>query len=249
MSNTTTIENVSLTVHEKTVNELQGTILELKERVNDLLTPGMAEKAAEMNFQLKMAKQLIASKAFPNVTPEQAFVLLQAGKEMGMQPMESLKKLYIVNGAVGFHGAGLVEQLTKAGAFVDYENETDSGVTVVVEYMGREYRENVTDKDQILQKSKAMTFAKKNKMRYHGCRMILSTRLPHLSGSVSVWDADDFEATKENAKGDAWNEAKAALEGVETKDQLNAVYEAKKAIISKDIELLSLFGAKKRLFQ
>ena len=48
---------------------------------------------------------------------------------------------------------------------------------------------------------------------------------------------------------DVWNEAKEALEAVETKDQLNAVYEAKKAIISKDIELLSLFGAKKRLFQ
>lgn len=240
------METVALTVHESEINKLKAENLELRERLMDMSTAGMAEQSADLNFQLKMARQLIASKAFPNMTPEQAFVILQAGKEMGMQPMESIKKLYIVNGAVGFHSSGMVEQLTKAGAFVDYENETENGVTVVVEYMGREYREKVTDKDQILLKSKAMTFAKKNKMRYHGIRMILSTRLPHLSGSVSVWEPDDLEAAKEMQKPDYFDVIVGLIKEAKTIDELKEVHSNHKSQITKSIDLLKVFGDRKR---
>lgn len=240
------VETVALTLHESEVNKYKAEILELKERLSEMQTPLMAEKAAEMNMQVKMAKQLIASKAFPNITPEQAFVLLQAGKEMGMQPMESLKKLYIVNGAVGFHGSGLVEQITKAGAFVDYLDETDNSVTVVVTYNGKEYIEKVTDKDQTLQKSKAMTFAKKTKMRYHGIRLILNTRLPHLAGSVSVWDADDYEAAANRQKPDFVDTLAERINQCQNMAELEALHKEEKGRITKSLDLLNAFGKRKK---
>jgi hypothetical protein len=240
------METVALTVHESEINKLKAENLELRERLMDMSTAGMAEQSADLNFQLKMARQLIASKAFPNMTPEQAFVILQAGKEMGMQPMESIKKLYIVNGAVGFHGSGLVEQITKAGAFIDYLDETDNSVTVVVTYNGKEYIEKVSDKDQTLAKSKAMTFAKKTKMRYHGIRLILNTRLPHLAGSVSVWDADDYEAAANRQKPDFVDTLTERINQCQNVVELEALHKEEKGKITKSLDLLNVFGKRKR---
>lgn len=240
------METVALTVHESEINKLKAENLELRERLMDMSTAGMAEQSADLNFQLKMARQLIASKAFPNMTPEQAFVILQAGKEMGMQPMESIKKLYIVNGAVGFHGSGMVSQLTSKGALIEYVNETENKVTARVYYEGNVYEETATDKDQILLKSKAMTFAKKNKLRYHAIRMILSFHLPHLAGSVSVWEQDDIEAAKDMQKPDYYDTIVEAIKGAKTLDELKEVHINNKSQITKSIDLLKVFGDRKK---
>ncbi len=240
------METVALTVHESEINKLKAENLELRERLMDMSTAGMAEQSADLNFQLKMARQLIASKAFPNMTPEQAFVILQAGKEMGMQPMESIKKLYIVNGAVGFHGSGMVSQLTSKGALIEYFNETEHQVTARVYYEGNVYEETATDKDQILLKSKAITFAKKNKLRYHAIRMILSFHLPHLAGSVSVWDADDMEAAKDLQKPEYFDTIVEAIKAAETLDELNDVRLNHKGQLTKSLDLLKVFGDRKR---
>jgi flagellar motility protein MotE (MotC chaperone) len=50
----------------------------------------------------------------------------------------------------------------------------------------------VNDTDQILQRSKAMGFAKKNKMRFHGIRMIASFHLAHLFSSVSDFFTEQY---------------------------------------------------------
>ncbi len=240
------METVALTVHESEINKLKAENLELRERLMDMSTAGMAEQSADLNFQLKMARQLIASKAFPNMTPEQAFVILQAGKEMGMEPMESIKKLYIVNGAVGFHGSGMISQLTGKGALIEYVNETEHQVTARVYYDGNIYEETATDKDQILLKSKAITFAKKNKLRYHAIRMILSFHLPHLAGSVSVWEQDDIEAVKELQKPDYFDTIVEAIKSAKTLDELKEVHTNNKPQLTKSIDLLKVFGDRKK---
>ena len=156
-------------------------------------SPQLAEQMAEMDFQLKMAERFITSKAFKATNPEQAYVMIKAGAEMGLKPVESMQALYCVNGAVKMYGDKMTARITKAGYKIEYQNETDKGVTVkVTNSDGFEASEKVTDDDQIIKNSNAVKFAKKNKMRFHGVRMIASFHLPHLFGSVQDEFTSDF---------------------------------------------------------
>lgn len=207
-----------------------------------------APQYAEMKLQLEMAKQLIASKAFPNYTPEQAFVILQAGKEMDLQPMQSIKSLYCVNGQIGFWGAGLVGRLVNHGCEMEYLDETDSGVTVKITYKGKTYTETVSDKDPVIAGKKAMTIAKKNKMRFHGVRMIANFYLAHLVGSVSVWEPEDYEIGKELAKGEEFQTIAEMVENCDSQEMLDDVFATNKKAITKSLELTMLVGKKKKEF-
>jgi len=145
----------------------------IKEKMTELEQfPEIAKMNALLEYELKMANQFIKSGAFPGKTPEQAYVIIKAGEVLGLQPMQALGQLYVVNGNIGFWGAGLVAQLAKHGVKLSYENETENGVTVVAKFQDQTFTETVKATDQILTKSKAMSFAKKNKMRFHGVRMI-----------------------------------------------------------------------------
>lgn len=213
--------------------------------------PEIARQSAQLEYDLKLARQFVASKAFPHMTPEQAYVLMKAGQDLGLTPMQSIGSLYIVNGAVGFWGAGLVAQLTKNGVVMSYEDESVSGVTVVATYKGAIFKEVVTDKDQILQKSKAMQFAKKNKMRYHGVRMLATFHFPHMLSGLSVWEPDDIEAAKELQKGEEYFDIKELIEAATTVAELEAIMtEHKKELTNpRNIDLLAVYGRVKKEFE
>jgi hypothetical protein len=59
-----------------------------------------------------MADTLIESRALPQYVQnkEQAIVVMQAGFEMGMKPLESLNSLYLVNGQITIWGKALVKR-------------------------------------------------------------------------------------------------------------------------------------------
>jgi hypothetical protein len=156
-------------------------------------SPALAEQMAEMDFQLKMAERFIASKAFKATNAEQAYVIIKAGAEMGMKPVEAMQALYCVNGSVKIYGDKMVSRITKAGYKIEYLNESEQGVTVkVTNKEGFEAIEIVTANDPTLQKSNAYKFAPKNKMRFHAIRLIASFHLPHLFGSVQDEFTQDF---------------------------------------------------------
>jgi hypothetical protein len=157
-------------------------------------SPELAAQMAEMSFQLKVANHFITSKAFKAVNAEQAYVMIKAGAEMGMKPVEAMQALYCVNGSVKMYGDKMVSRITQAGYKLEYLNETAKGVTVrVTNKDGFEAIEIVSADDPILQKSNAYKFAPKNKMRFHGVRMIASFHLPHLFNSLSDEFTADFE--------------------------------------------------------
>lgn len=146
----------------------------------------VASKQKEMEYFLQMAKNFIQSGAFNAKNEYEAYVKIQAGQEMGLTPIESMNALYVVNGSINPYGKFMVARLGQHGYRVTYEDETDSGVTVHVTGPDNfEAKEVVKATDQILQRSKAMGFAKKNKMRFHGVRMIINFHLAHLFGSLS----------------------------------------------------------------
>jgi len=220
-----------------------------KEKLVEMeMFPEIAKMNAMLEYELKMAKQFIASGAFPGKTPEQAYVIIKAGETLGLNPMQALGQLYVVNGNIGFWGAGLVAQLTKHGVKFFYENETTNSVTVKAIYQNETITETVKDTDQILQKSKAMTFAKKNKMRFHGIRMIANFYLSHLLNGISVWEPDDIEASKELQKGEDYFDLKEMIENAQSLEELDNIMTSNKKILTspKNIDLLALFGSVKK---
>lgn len=179
---------------ESEKNNLTARALKVHEK-NTMLqaSPEIAMQVAEMDFQIKMAQQFIASKAFPNMTPEQAFTIIKAGQEMGLKPLEAMNTLYIVNGAIKPYGDKMVAILLKNGYRIKYLNETDESLDVrVYNDNGFDETEHVSANDPILKNSRAMKFAKKNKMRFHGVRMIASFHLSHLFGSVTDEFTGDY---------------------------------------------------------
>lgn len=178
---------------------------------NELLkaaSPEVVVKRAEMELQLEMAAKFIASGAFPKgMTPEQAFTIMRAGQEMGLKEVESLQTLYIVNGAIKPYGDKMIARLTEKGYRIEYKNETKEGVDVRVWKVNPKTPEQEFDvtehadaNDQVLKNSKAMGFSAKNKLRFHGIRMIVSFHLPHLFTSVSDMFTPEFTEYEEEKK-------------------------------------------------
>lgn len=177
--------------------------LKVHEKNQQLIaSPEMALKIAEMDYHLKMADQFIKSKAFPNMTPEQAYTLIKAGQEMGMKEVESLQTLYIVNGAIKPYGDKMVGRILKHGYKIQYKDETKTSVTVRIynEEIGFDETETVKADEQVLQNSKAMKFASKNKLRFHAVRMFASFHLAHLFLSITDTFTPDFQAWDEENK-------------------------------------------------
>lgn len=157
-------------------------------------SPELAAQMAEMQFQLKMATQFIASKAFKAANAEQAYVIIKAGAEMGMQPVEAMQALYCVNGAVKIYGDKMVARITKAGYKIEYLDESPQAVTIrVTNPAGFEAKETVSINDPIIQKSNAHKFAPQQKLRFHAVRMIASFHLAHLFGSTADEFTSDFQ--------------------------------------------------------
>lgn len=188
--------NATINAKDKSINSLKGKALKIhQENLVLKSNPELAHQRALMEYQLDLARTFITAKAFKAQSPEQAFVIIRAGKEMGLSEVESMQALYCVNGAVKYYGDKMAAKLTKLGYKLVYTNEDANGVDVRCFHPenGFDVTEEVRATDQILQNSKAMGFAEKNKMRFHGIRMIASFHLPHLFGSVQDEFTRDFD--------------------------------------------------------
>jgi hypothetical protein len=205
--------------------------------------PAITEQRVQLSLDRQMAENFINSRAFPQMTPEQAIVIQAAGREMGLKPIEAMNSLYIVNGSVQFWGKNLISIFTKNGYKMSYQDETKDSVRVVVTKTDGDeverYEEIASANDPILKKSKAMNISSRNKLRYHGARLILSFHVPHLVSSIgSMWepledahktvDADyiDLEEEKEKKR---MATTMAFIDDAETMEQLEQAAEVAEA--------------------
>lgn len=95
----------------------------------------------------EMAKEFHASGALPAHLNNAARVVmvLQAGAEMGIPPMQAVNTLYIVNGKVAMEGRAMLKKLKLGGIKVTWKESTDTKCTVVLERDGEEaYEESFT---------------------------------------------------------------------------------------------------------
>lgn len=151
-----------------------------------------------------MSKVFFEGKALPSsiANEPQLVMVLQAGFEMGMAPVESLKSLYIVNGSINVYGAATVRRLRKHGWTVQYSNESDQECTATVTrkdgITGRmlaSYTETFKYADA--EKSGYTKAAgnlkvgwkeglnRKLKMRYGALSLIIKSYIPEVLGSAS----------------------------------------------------------------
>ena len=57
---------------------------------------------------------------------EQVFVKMQAGREMGLRPMEAMNDLALIYGVTTFWGAGLVKRFRRFGYRIEYKDEVSN---------------------------------------------------------------------------------------------------------------------------
>lgn len=82
----------------------------------------------------QLSQKLIGSQALPNTIKNgsQLAMVLMAGYESGMTPMESINSYYIVNGKVTIWGQALIRQLRKGGWSIEWNESTEDKATVTI---------------------------------------------------------------------------------------------------------------------
>lgn len=156
-----------------------------------------------MKQRLAMANKFFLAGCFTSDVhnAEQAFVKIQAGAEMGMEAMRAMNGLYIVNGKVTVWGQETSRRLKEHGWDLFYVNETDEGVTVKIIKDGVEYEETVKKNEKQLERSKAMGFAPKNKMRFYGLAQLIKFHVPQvLNGHEITENVIDMPPIEEQSR-------------------------------------------------
>lgn len=221
----------------------------------------VAALQAMHTYELGLAKTYAVLK---KMTAEEAFIVIKAGQEMGLNPMVSMNMLYIVNGTVKAYGDKMLGFILSKGYQVKYEDETAESVKVTIYNDNESYSEVASVKDKIIQvklnnpKASAIKFAPKNKLRFHAIRMIASFHLPHLfmgMGDEFTSDFKDFEAgqVSTNNKGEVVSDIEheeivdnidldAGLKAAKTKEELEEFFVEHKSRITKKVTTLSLYG-------
>lgn len=89
---------------------------------------------AEWNTLNIIAKTLRDGGVLPKGidTVQKMVVILQAGREMGLQPIEALNSLYFVNGKVAMYGEAVPLQIIRCGHFIDWGECNEKTATVTL---------------------------------------------------------------------------------------------------------------------
>ena len=146
----------------------------------------------------KVVEVLLKSGAMPKgiQNGHQAMMITQAGREMGMKPMEALNSLYIVNGSVNLWGKSLISRFRLFGYRIKFTNETADSVTAEVTKGDEKYVDTFTfeeaeqsgwtkDRNGNLKAGWYKGANRKRKLRYGVLSLIAHTYLPEILGSAA----------------------------------------------------------------
>jgi len=142
-----------------------------------------------------MAEVFARSGAFPvDMNASKLVVILEAGLEMGMKPIEAVKSFYFVKGTLNIFGAAITRRLREHGWRIEYQ-EVENKCTAIVKKNEEVYSDTMTFEDA--EKSgwtkgsggvKPGWFPginRKLKLRYGALSMIIKTYLPEVLGSAT----------------------------------------------------------------
>ena len=164
------------------------------------------------NQMKTMAETFIQSRALPKgiQNAAQAMMVMQAGYEMGMKPLQAMQGLTIINGSITTFGKETIRRLREHGWDIEYQ-EKDNECTAIVSKDGKkiidtltfgqatlskwvyQYRKDATgaykkdDKGNFIKDLKAGWYEGANrqqKLRYGVISKIIKTYLPEVLGSA-----------------------------------------------------------------
>lgn len=156
---------------------------------------------------LAMADTFAKSKALPSYIQNvyQAQVVLQAGLELGLKPIEAFNSIYIVNGAVNLWGKAVIRQLKRHGYDIEYIESTQEKCKAKVTRGKESYTEELTYEEATAGISSVESrpgwkkgINRKMKLRYNVLSVIIKSYIPEVLGSAEgVADvAEDYEDAK-----------------------------------------------------
>lgn len=96
--------------------------------------------SAMWSMMTELAKQCIASNAFPAAlkNPAQALVVMQAGVELGMKPMQAIQSMFFVNGKLSMYSSALLAMMKKNGLLVKWTKLSSEQVSGLFSAEGQE---------------------------------------------------------------------------------------------------------------
>lgn len=202
-------------------------------------TTQLSPQLQELNTLSLVANQLCKSEALPACYKNAANVLvaLQTGKEMGLQPMQSLNSLYIVNGKIQIWGSSQVQLLKQHGWKIQIKEHTDKVCTVAIN-KGDESFEYSATFAELPAGSKAKAFAPKEKLYYHVISRLIRFYVPEVLGGMSnLYNEDEVEVIDEKRKpaADQVDTSKITVDMSALKPQTPEAEESKPAIPTIDV--------------
>lgn len=146
-----------------------------------------------------MATAFAASGALPrDMNANKLVLLIQAGYEMGMKPVESIKSFYFVNGILTIFGAATIRRLREHGWRIQYQESDEKGGSCTATVTKRHSADDIetyTDTFTYEDAEKSgwtkgtkpgwlLGANRKNKLRYGVISKIIKTYIPEVLGSA-----------------------------------------------------------------
>jgi len=95
---------------------------------------------AMWRMMTELSKQCIVSGAFPAAlkNPAQALVVMQAGVELGMKPMQAIQSMFFIHGRLSMYSSALLALMKKNGLIVQWKSLAATGVIAMFSVKGQE---------------------------------------------------------------------------------------------------------------
>lgn len=147
---------------------------------------------------LAVCQTFIASGAVPICykTPQSVLMAIQAGRELGMKPVESMNGMMIVNGQIKLWGTALSGRVTQLGYKIKWGECTNEKSSVLI--VSPEGDETDTETYTIEEAKKANLLSKSNwighaktMLRWRALGNCVKFNFPHLLQGYSLVDDDD----------------------------------------------------------
>lgn len=181
-------------LREKAVNTLMTKNQELKE---DRILAGQDEfyNVQKWEVMRTMANDMVQSGALPpSDNVHTIMIKMQAGREMGLKPIESIKAFYIVKGVLNIYGDAVIRRLREHGWLVSYKEKQDECIATITK--GEEvYSETFTFQDAeksgwtkangTLKAGWVDGINRRRKLRYGAISTLIKTFVPEVLGSAA----------------------------------------------------------------
>ena len=142
-----------------------------------------------------MAETFKASGAFPaEDNAAKLLVKMQAGREMGMSPIESVKSFYFVKGTVNIFGAAAQRRLREHGWNIKYKDGLNKCTATISNNKGERYKDTLTFEEAEKSGWTKGTYGlkpgwmeganRKLKLRYGVISLLIKTYVPEVLGSA-----------------------------------------------------------------